>query len=64
MDKQATDFALMAGAFASDARMAQQVCKLLADGDVTEAIARKLLKLVGDGKIRNGTTSLPPPRPT
>lgn len=55
MNKQATDFALMAAAFSADHKMATQVCKLLADGDVNETVARKMLALVRDGKLRSAT---------
>lgn len=55
MNRQATDFALMAGAFSKDHKMATQVCRLLADGDVNETVARKMLKLVGDGKLASET---------
>lgn len=51
MDKYTTDFALMASAFSKDHKMATQICRLLTDGDVTDAIARKMLKLVIDGKL-------------
>lgn len=51
MNKQATDFALLAGAFAADQKMATQVARLLADGDINEATAHKLLKLVIDRKL-------------
>ena len=52
MKKQDTDFALLAGAFATDQHMATQVSKLLADGDVSEAQARVMLRLVRDGKLK------------
>lgn len=51
MNKKATDFALMAGAFSKDHKMAAQVCRLLADGDVDEMLARKMLRLVMGGKL-------------
>lgn len=55
MEKNATDFALMASAFSTDHKMATQVCRLLADGDVNEATARKMLRLVGAGKLASET---------
>lgn len=63
MKKEATDFALMAGAFATDAEMAKQVCKLLADGDVNETVARKMLGLVRDGKLASPTACTRPHYP-
>lgn len=51
----ATDFTLMAGAFATDHKMATQVCRLLANGNVNEATARKMLRLVGDRKLASET---------
>jgi hypothetical protein len=59
MKKEATDFALLASAFARDEQMARQVCQLLADGDVQESVARKMLALVRDGKLQTQTQSVP-----
>jgi len=54
MKKEASDFALLSGAFAKDQAMAQQICGLLADEDIDEDEARMMLKLVGKDKLKSG----------
>ena len=49
--KQCPDFALIAGAMARDQQMAEQVCQLIGDEDVTEAEGRKMLTLISEGKL-------------
>ena len=50
--KTNTDLTLLAAAFAVDHQMAQDVCRLLTEGHITEPNARMMLKLVRDGHLR------------
>ncbi len=55
--KQCPDFALIAGAMARNQQMAEQVCRLIEGGEVTEAEGRKMLKLIGEGKLSSPSCS-------
>ena len=48
-----SDFMLLAAAFAKDQAMALQVCKLMADADITETTCKQLLRFVGEEKLKN-----------
>lgn len=52
MKKEASEFAMLAGAYTTDPKMATQICKLMADNLITEAVCKNLLKLIMDGKLR------------